>query len=51
MVWEGAQAISVARQMLGETSPEDSKAGTIRFDLCISVERNVCDASQTSNDA
>ena len=37
--------------MLGETDPEDSKVGTIRFDLCIKVERNVCDTSKTLDDA
>jgi len=51
MVWEGQSAISIARQMLGETNPNDSKAGTIRFDLSLKVERNVCDTSYTSNDA
>ena len=47
MVWEGINSIAIARQMLGETDPEDSKVGTIRFDLCIRVERNVCDTSKT----
>lgn len=51
MVWEGTSIISIARQMLGETDPEDSKVGTIRFDLCIKVERNVCDTSKTLDDA
>jgi nucleoside-diphosphate kinase len=37
--------------MLGETNPDDSKVGTIRFDLSIRVERNVCDASFTLEDA
>ena len=51
MVWEGNSAVSIARQMLGETNPDDSKVGTIRFDLCIQVERNVCDTSRTLEEA
>ena len=51
MVWEGEQAIATGRRMLGATDPDDSNVGTIRFDLSIRVERNVCDASDSTEAA
>jgi|UniRef100_A0A8C0WN14 nucleoside-diphosphate kinase len=37
MVWEGLNVVKTGQVMLGETSPADSKPGTIRGDFCIQV--------------
>ncbi|XP_053194977.1 nucleoside diphosphate kinase B-like [Scomber japonicus] len=39
MVWEGQNIVKLARMMLGETNPADSKPGSIRGDLCINIGR------------
>ena len=41
MVWEGREAVSTGRKMLGATNPLESAPGTIRGDFCIEVGRNV----------
>uniref|UniRef100_A0A3B5QGU4 Nucleoside diphosphate kinase B n=1 Tax=Xiphophorus maculatus TaxID=8083 RepID=A0A3B5QGU4_XIPMA len=41
MVWEGQSIVKLARMMLGETNPADSKPGSIRGDLCINIGRNI----------
>ncbi len=38
-VWEGQSIVKLARMMLGETNPADSKPGSIRGDLCINIGR------------
>lgn len=38
-VWEGQNIVKLARMMLGETNPADSKPGSIRGDLCINIGR------------
>lgn len=38
-VWEGQNIVKLARMMLGETNPADSKPGSIRGDLCIDIGR------------
>jgi nucleoside-diphosphate kinase len=42
MVWEGKEAVSTGRKMLGATNPLESAPGTIRGDFCIEVGRNIC---------
>ena len=37
MVWEGKEAVSTGRKMLGATNPLESAPGTIRGDFCIEV--------------
>ena len=39
MVWEGTSAVATIRHMMGETSPFDSKPGTIRGDFCCDISR------------
>ena len=51
MVWEGFSAVSVGRALLGATRPQDSAPGTIRFDLCMSVGRNLCHGSDSVDSA
>src|SRR5512136_2287234 len=40
MVWEGPQAIAVARAMMGVTRSFEAAPGTIRGDLALDIRRN-----------
>ncbi|XP_068605654.1 nucleoside diphosphate kinase B-like [Brachionichthys hirsutus] len=51
MVWEGENIVKLARMMLGETNPADSKPGSIRGDLCINISRNIIHGSDTLENA
>lgn len=51
MVWEGLNVIKSGRLMLGATNPVDSLPGTIRGDFAISVGRNVCHGSDSTESA
>jgi len=51
MVWEGANAVTEGRKMLGATLPSDSAMGTIRGDFCIEVGRNICHGSDSVDSA
>lgn len=51
MVWEGLQAVSTGRKMLGATNPLDSAPGTIRGDLCLQTGRNICHGSDSVESA
>ena len=51
MVWSGQNAVSTGRKMLGATNPADSAPGTIRFDYCIQVGRNICHGSDSVESA
>ncbi|MBX9691083.1 MAG: nucleoside-diphosphate kinase [Cyanobacteria bacterium] len=45
MVWEGNDAIKLARNVIGATNPGDSAPGTIRGDLAIEIGRNLVHGS------
>jgi nucleoside-diphosphate kinase len=45
MVWEGREAISVARAMMGVTDSAQAAPGTIRGDFSLSKEENVVHGS------
>ena len=45
MVWEGRDAVSVARAMLGTTDAAQAAPGTIRGDFSLSKEQNVVHGS------
>jgi len=51
MVWEGREAVSTGRKMLGATNPLDSDPGTIRGDFCLEVGRNICHGSDSVENA
>jgi nucleoside-diphosphate kinase len=51
MVWEGMNAVTEGRKMLGATKPADSALGTIRGDFCIDVGRNLCHGSDAVESA
>jgi nucleoside-diphosphate kinase len=45
MVWEGPDAISIARKVIGATRPSEAAPGTIRGDFCIVTEQNLIHGS------
>lgn len=45
MVWEGANAAQIVRDMMGKTKPVESMPGTIRGDLALEVGRNIVHGS------
>ena len=45
MVWEGRDAIAVARAMMGVTDAGQAAAGTIRGDFSLSKEQNIVHGS------
>ena len=51
MIWEGKNAISSGRRVLGEANPEKAVKGTIRGDFGLDILRNVCHGSDSQESA
>ncbi|MFV9510685.1 nucleoside-diphosphate kinase [Tepidibacillus sp. LV47] len=51
MVWEGKNVISVARNMMGKTNPQEALPGTIRGDYGLSVGMNIIHGSDSKESA
>lgn len=51
MVWEGENAIKLARNVIGATNPGDAAPGTIRGDLAVEIGRNVVHGSDGPDSA
>ncbi|WP_203226060.1 nucleoside-diphosphate kinase [Bacillus kwashiorkori] len=51
MVWEGENAVQVARQMMGSTNPKDAAPGTIRGNYGLTVGKNVIHGSDSLESA
>ena len=51
MVWEGAEAVSVARSAMGATNPVDAAPGTIRGDFGVEIGRNLVHGSDSPENA
>jgi len=51
MVWEGREAVRVARTMMGVTDSADAAPGTIRGDFSLSKEENVVHGSDSPDSA
>ncbi|WP_139489169.1 nucleoside-diphosphate kinase [Brevibacillus dissolubilis] len=51
MVWEGANVIATARNMMGKTNPADAAPGTIRGDFAVSVGMNIIHGSDSPESA
>src|SRR6185437_14542451 len=47
MVWQGENAVSVARQMMGTTNPKEAMPGTIRGDYGLIVGKNIIHGSDS----
>ncbi len=51
MAWEGNQAITLTRKMMGATKPEDALPGTIRGDYTTSISANIVHGSDAPETA
>lgn len=51
MVWEGLNAITLTRKMLGKAEPELSSPGTIRSDFSSDVKCSIIHGSHTNEAA
>lgn len=51
MVWEGDDAVALARKMMGATKPADSAPGTIRGDYANTIEQNLIHGSDSAENA
>jgi len=51
MVWEGSNAATEGRKLLGATKPSDSAPGTIRGDFGLDIGRNLCHGSDSAESA
>ena len=51
IVWEGREAVAVARTMMGATDGAKSPPGTIRGDFGISVQNNLVHGSDSAENA
>ena len=51
IVWEGREAVAVAREMMGKTDGAKSPPGTIRGDFGISVQNNLIHGSDSPENA
>ncbi|MCL2143264.1 MAG: nucleoside-diphosphate kinase [Methanomassiliicoccaceae archaeon] len=47
MVWEGEDAVSVCRNMMGKTNPKESAPGTVRGDYGMQTGRNIIHGSDS----
>uniref|UniRef100_A0A452IYN3 Nucleoside diphosphate kinase n=1 Tax=Gopherus agassizii TaxID=38772 RepID=A0A452IYN3_9SAUR len=50
-VWQGLDVVKMARTMIRETNPSDSRPGTIRGDFSIEVSKNVIHGSDSIESA
>ena len=51
MVWEGLNAVTVARKLNGATDSQDAEFGTIRGDFGMTVRNNIVHASDSPQTA
>ena len=51
MVWEGRNAVVIARKLIGATNPMEALPGTIRGDFGIDIGRNVIHGSDSPESA
>jgi nucleoside-diphosphate kinase len=51
LVIEGPNAVSVLRNIIGKTNPIEARAGTIRGDFALNVQKNIIHASDSLENA
>ena len=51
MVWEGPDAVALARKLIGATNPANAAPGTIRGDFGLVMEENVVHGSDSTASA
>lgn len=51
MAWEGNQAVTLVRKLMGATKPEDAAPGTIRGDFTTEIQTNLVHGSDAPETA
>ena len=51
MAWEGSQAVTLSRKLMGATKPEDAAPGTIRGDFTTEIQTNLVHGSDAPETA
>jgi nucleoside-diphosphate kinase len=51
MVWSGPESVSLARNLIGSTDPSESRCGTARGDLAVSVKRTAVHGADSTEAA
>ena len=51
MVWEGEDVISISRNMIGATNPQEATPGSIRGDYAVTVGKNIIHGSDSPESA
>ena len=51
MVWSGPGSVTLARNLIGLTDPAQSRSGTLRGDLSVSVKRTAIHGADSTNSA
>jgi len=51
MVWQGEDAVSVCRNLMGKTNPKEAMPGTIRCDFGMQTGRNIIHGSDSPESA
>ena len=51
MVWEGEDVISISRNMIGATKPQEATPGSIRGDYAVTVGKNIIHGSDSPESA
>ncbi len=51
MVWDGPNAVAVARNLVGATNPLNAAAGTVRGDFALSITPNAIHAADSPENA
>ena len=51
MIWEGEDAVALARKVIGATKPADAAPGTIRGDYASTIEQNLIHGSDSVENA
>ncbi|KAF7265994.1 hypothetical protein GWI33_020726 [Rhynchophorus ferrugineus] len=51
MVWQGPDAVKIARTLIGSTNPSQSPPGTIRGDMAVQTQKNLIHGSDSVTSA
>jgi nucleoside-diphosphate kinase len=51
MVWEGREAVSVVRQLMGSTDPAKAEPGSLRGDFAVEITENLVHGSDSDASA
>ncbi len=51
MVWEGREAVSVVRQLMGATDPAKAAPGSLRGDFGLEITANIVHGSDSDESA